>query len=268
MNRKDRLLRNLGEGFKDTSELAQPYFDGPNKVEVRTSVVMVERILKSILLDEVDRLAGNIDECRRFFQHFFDPTAGAEERERFVANFVRTPPRVVIGYPRTGAELPLFSIILSSDEETDAPSGFLGKFAGETIEGENPIGGEDAEYEGGYFTQVYSIFIYAQNPDQTAYLYQTAKSILYGAGDALKAAGVIDPRYSGGELNPEEMYLPDNVFARVLTVRLISMMTVPKLFAHRDGRRLRITGIFMEDAVVEGVRGGVKVYAEESDGED
>ena len=267
MNRKDRLLRNIGEGFKE-NELVEQFYDGPDKIEVRTSVVMVERILKGLLLEEVDRLAGDKAECTRFFRHFFDPTVGPEERNRFVLNFIREPPRVVIGYPRSGADLPIFSIVMTSDEElSDTPSGFLGKYAGETVAGENPIDGEDAEYEGAFFNQLYSIYIYAQNPDQTAYLYQTAKSILFAGGETLKAAGIIDPRYSGGELSPEEIYLPDDVFARVLQVRLISMMTVPKLFAHRDGRRLRMSGIFREDVVVDGVRGGMKTYVEDGDGE-
>ena len=270
MNRKQRLLKNLGAGFEAADPKAEPYFDGPGKIEVRTSVVMVERILRAVLTSEIDRLSdrANTDELRRYFAHFYDPTVGEEERERFVTNFQRTPPRAIIGYPRTGADLPIFSIVLMSDEEMDGqPAGFLGKYAGETQPDETPPGGDDAEYEGAYFAQAFAVFVYGQNPDQVAYLYQFAKLTLFGARQALEASGLIDPRYSGGELSPEEMYLPDNVFARVLNVRLTSMMTVPRLFSHRDGRRLRITGIFRDDVVVDGVRGGVKTYVpEDADG--
>lgn len=264
-NRKQRLLRNLGGTFQETEDRAKPFFDGPIQAETRTSVVLTERIIRAVLLGEVDRLRADTTELRRFFSHFFDPTITTAEREAYVNSFKKEPPRVVIGYPRSLAELPLFSIVLASDEEAEPE--LLGKYVGSTLDDENPPGGEDAEYEGAYWQQMNSIYVYAQHPDVCLYMYQFAKMTLFGARQALEAAGLIDPSYSGGELAPEEMpYLPDNVFARVLNIRYLTMMTVPRLYSYRDGRRVRITGIFREDVVLDGQRGGVKTYAEEEDG--
>jgi len=271
-NRKERLLRNLGGTFEQTDERAQPFFDGPIQTEMRTSVVMAERILLAVLRSEVARLSADTDEARgeltRIFSHIFDPTIGATERASFVTDFQRRPPTTVLGYPRTTTEMPCFAMTLENDEEGEAP--ILGKYVGQTLEGEDPPGGEDAEYEGAFFDQTYGIYVYAQHADQCAYLYQFGKLLLFGARQALEAAGIIDPTYSGGELTPEEMYLPENLYARVLRVRAKTLMTVPRLLLHRDGRRLRATGIFMKDVVVDGMRGGVTPYAEvpgdESDG--
>lgn len=269
MNRKQRMLRNMGKTFQEEDGRAEPFFDGPIAAEVRTSVVMVERILRGLLLNEVERLRKDTNELRRFFKHFFDPTTSEEEREQFVANFQKYPPRVVIGYPKMGAEMPCFAIVLMSDEEKDGqPAGFLGKYAGQTLPDEETDEHGDAEYVGGYFDQQYTVFVYGQHPDQVAYLYQFAKLTLFAARETLEAVGLIDPRYSGGELSPEEMYLPDNVFARAVNVRLTTMMTVPRLLPFKDGRRVRITGIFREDVVVDGVPGGVKTYVPgDDDGE-
>jgi len=268
-NRKTRLLRNLGGTFEQTDERATQFFDGPMQTEMRTSVVMAERIILAVLRSEVDRLSAATDDARaeldRIFSHIFDPTVGTAERAAFAADFQRRPPTTVLGYPRTTTEMPCFAVILESDEEGE--SGILGKYAGQTLDGENPPGSEDAEYEGAFFDQVYGIYVYAEHPDVCAYLYQFCKLLLFGARQALEAAGIIDPTYSGGELTPEEMYLPENMYARVLRVRAKSIMTVPRLYLHRDGRRLAVTGIFMKDVVVNGVRGGVTPYAEVPGGE-
>lgn len=261
MNRKSRLRRNLGESTaQDDKRFAEPFFDGPGLAELRTSVVLPERLIRRVLLDEVTRLAAQPDELRRFFSHFFDPTSSEAERDAYVRDFQRNPPLVTMGYPRMGAELPCFAVVLTSDQEADGEAA-LGNYVGETLEGEQAPGYEDQYYEGAFFDQQNSIYVFAQHPDQTLYLYQLAKLVLLGAREALHNAGMISPSYSGGELSPNEIYLPDSVFSRVLNVSYKVLMTVPKVFTHRDGSRLRMTGIFAEDVVVDGIPGGVTGYS-------
>lgn len=264
MNRKERVLRNLGGAVKAEGDkrFTEPFFDGPTAAEQRTSIVLPERLVRAVLKAEVDRLSKDETEVRRFFSHFFDPTLGdpESEREAYVSNFMAAPPRVVLGYPRTTGDLPVFAIVMSLDEEADERG--LAKYAGTTLPDENPPGGEDQDYEGGIFNQVLSIYVIAQNPDQCIYLYHFAKFALYGGRETLECGGLIDPSYSGGELNPQEVYLPDNAFGRVLTIRFGVMQTIPKLLRYRDGRRLRLAGIFRNDVVVNGLRGGVKTYTE------
>ena len=109
----------------------------------------------------------------------------------------------------------------------------------------------------------YGIYVYAQNPDQVIYLYQFAKMVLFGAKQALECAGFINTRFSGGEISPEEMYLPENMYARVLRLQCVAPITVPRL----TGGPATITAIHMHDIVVDGIRGGVTPYeAEDGDG--
>lgn len=256
MTRKAKAnVKNMGGTYENTIE---PYFDAPQLAQARTSISMLERILLHLLRSEIARLKDNEPELDRYFSHFFDPTAGAEDRGRFVTNFMREPPVVVMGYPRAAGEFPCFSIILESEEETDPE--LLGDYAGQTVEGED---GPLAEYQGGFFQHTYGIYVYAQNPDQVIYLYQFAKMVLFGAKQALECAGFINTRFSGGEISPEEMYLPENMYARVLRLQCVAPITVPRL----TGGPATITAIHMHDIVVDGIRGGVTPYeAEDGDG--
>nr|MCH9839315.1 hypothetical protein [bacterium] len=184
MSRKDRLKRNLG-GTVEEEYLADPFFKGPILTAARVSVVMVERIILQILRTEVTRLSTTPSELTRYFHHIYDPTISEDERKAFEANFTAAPPTTVLGYPRTTTDLPCFAVVLESDEESDS---VLGKYVGETLEGE--VASEDAMYEGAVFDQTYGIYVYAQHPDVCAYLYQFCKLVLFGAREALEAAGV------------------------------------------------------------------------------
>jgi hypothetical protein len=255
MNRKERLKRNLGGTVRaNDARFRDAFFDGPPIAELRTSITLPERLFRAVLDSEVERLREDEDELRRFFQHFFAPTTSVEEREQYVKDFVANPPKVVLGYPRATGTWPCYAIVLSSDEESEE---VLSQFVGTTARGETAPGGEDQDYEGAFFDQTFSIYVLSTHPDQCIYLYKLAKLALMGARDALVAAGVLDPHYSGGELNPDEMLLPDIAFARVLNVRCKTMETVPKLLSYRDGRKLRVAGIFGTDVVVDGMRGTV-----------
>lgn len=265
--RRKRLRRNFGGTVAaDDARFGEPFFDGPTQAEMRTAIVLPERLIRAVLASEIERLAQDEAELRRFFSHFFDPTASEAERDSYVANFLAAPPRVSLGYPRSTADLPIFTITLTSDEEEESNQ-VLANYMGTTMPGERPPGGEDQEYEGIISTQTNAITVFAQHPDQCLYLYHFAKLVLIGAREALHGAGMISPTFSGAELSPQETYLPDNVFARVLNVHYLSSSTVPKLFNFRDGRLLRVTGIVGKDIVVGGQRGGVVPY-EETFGDD
>ena len=247
-----KLRRNLGG---EESEDITKHFVGPDLTEARTNIVMIERLLLAIIRSEVDRLRQDKAELTRFFSHFFDPLAGETEREKFVNNFIKQPPVTVLGYPRSTAEFPCFSVILESEEESQDA---LAEYIGETLEGEDAD--EPAEFLGAIFDHTYGIYVYAQHPDVTAYLYQFLKMLLFGAKPTLLQAGLIDIHFSGGELSPEEMYLPDNMFARVLRITAQAVMSVPVLVGI-DPRALRVS-LFMDDIVVGGIRGGVTAVDE------
>jgi hypothetical protein len=260
MSRSSRKAkRNLGG---TEAEAVTSFFGEPQLTEARTNIVMIERVLLAVIRSEVERLRADTNELTRFFSHFYDPIAGEEERARFVANFQAQPPVTVLGYPRTTAQFPCFAVVLESENESQ---NVLDDYVGESLPGEDVD--EAAEYRGAIFDHTYSVYVFAEHPDVVAYLYQFVKLVLFGAKPFLVQAGLIDPHFSGGELSPEEMYLPENMFARVFRITASALVTVPRLL-DPDPVRVRLAGIFMNDIVVDGIRGGVTPYAASEDDDD
>jgi len=250
MGRKEVLeARNPGADFGATVE---SFFDGPDLAQARTSVIMVERILFSVLRIELEKLSNpaNVAETTRLFRHFFDPLTGEAERAEFVTNLQRRPPTVTLGYPRTTIDPPIVSVVLGEESEND--SGYLADYVGETLPDES---GPYSEYVGAHFQQTYNIFCYAEHPVVCSYLYHFIKLILIAAKPFMLKAGIVDPHVSGGELQPDEGYIPENMFVRVVRLSCQSLSSVPLL--RLDSSGYRITGVFMNDVVVDGVRGGV-----------
>lgn len=246
MGRKDKTARNIGGQLPD--EL-------PDISSARDSVLLIERLLLGVLKTTIDRLSNKddpqaVEDLTRFFSHFYDPTISESERNDLIANFQAIPPKAVIGYPRSTASFPCFSIILEGEQESE---NFLGDFAGETTRDE---GGDFMEYVGAFYESTYGIYIYAEHPDVCIYLYQFAKSVVHGAKPFLFSCGVQHLQLSGGELVPDAEFMPESMFVRILRVTAGAPMTVPA-FTGADPRKVRITGIWRPDVVVDGIPSGV-----------
>lgn len=256
MGRKDKTDRNIGGALPQIpADLST----------ARDSIIMVERLIRSLLQTTIDSLSDASDpqaviDLNRFFSHFYDPTITLQERNDFIVNFQAEPPKAILGYPRSTAVFPCFSIILENEEESDA---FLGDYAGETTPDEDVK--DFQEYVGAFYNSTYGIYIYAEHPDVCVYLYQFAKSVIHAGKPFLFSCGVVALSLSGGELAPDETYMPENMFMRVLRVQLRAPMTVP-VFLRADPRKVRITGIFRPDVVVDGIPSGVtEITSEELD---
>jgi hypothetical protein len=250
--------RNLGAGFSAAKAASSPAVPIASLVAGRFSVVMAERVFLALLRSEVDRLSdrANDEDLRRFLGHFFDPLITVEERNSYVANFQRQPPVITLGYPRTSTRLPCLAIVLEQDSEAEKP---LGSYLGQTTPSDPRSRAE--EYVGSMFEQTYGIYIYAEHPDVCIYLYHFAKAVLLGSHVVLHECGIIDPRYQGNEMQPDESYMPENMFVRRLGVTFRSLGTAPVLLTP-DPARVRIAGVHASDTVVSGVVGGVKATFE------
>lgn len=260
MSRKAKLnARAPGGAYEATIE---DFFDGPALAQQRTAVVTPERILRAVLKTEIDRLSTQLagdsyKDAERLLTHLFAPTAGTDAAADFLTHFRRRPPAVVLNYPRATAEPPVYAIVMSDENETDNA---IDDFVGETLDGER---GAAQEYRGAHFEGTFSVFVFAEHPEVTMYLYQLGKAILLGAKPVLERAGLVDVHFSGGDLSPDEAYIPESMFARVLRVTCKYLVSVPVLVMDPAG--FSITGVFLPDVVVEGVRGGVHPVASTED---
>jgi hypothetical protein len=260
MSRKSKLQQRAPGG--EYEQTIEDFFDGPALAQQRAAITTPERIVRAILKTEVDRLSAALagpvaDDAERLITHLFAPTAGAEAASDFLTHFRRRPPMVVLNYPRTTAEPPVYAIVLSDENESDNA---LADHVGESLDGED---GPAAEYRGAHFEGTISVFVFAEHPDVTLYLYQLAKAILFGAKPVMERAGLLEIHFSGGDLSPDESYIPESMFARVLRVSCKYLVSVPVLVP--DPARFSITGAWLTDVVVEGVRGGVSAVSTTED---
>jgi len=244
--------RNIGTAVAKEQDARFP--TDPEANAGRYPLVLPERVILALLRSEVARLSDpdNRDDLVRLFSHFLDPIMSESERTSHVNNFQKYPPETYLGYPRSSAKFPCYAVVLESDDEQDEALGYL---IGQT--GADEKIDKSQAYYGSMFQQMYGVYIYSEHPDVCSYLYQFAKAILIGAHDVLEGFGVVEMRLSGTELGPEETYIPENMFVRVCRVSLKSLFTVPEIL-RPDPARVRITGIWADDIVVSGIRGGVK----------
>jgi len=240
---KKRLMRNIGGAYQSEVQLSTS----------ADAILLVERVLLTLLRQTIDQMKGNETELTRFFSHFFDPTSGTEERDEFVQRFMARPPKATLGYARSSADFPCYAVVMESEDEGEA-------FIGDTVgEDRDPEHGEPVEFTGSFWDSVYTVYVYAEHPDECQMLYQVAKSIIHAGKGFLMACGVLDISLSGAELAPDESYMPDNMFVRVLRVSAKAPMSVPHLLA-ADPRKIRIAGIFGSDIVVDGLTGAVTAF--------
>ncbi|MDQ3171502.1 MAG: hypothetical protein M3Q55_15315 [Acidobacteriota bacterium] len=262
MSRKSKLAeRRPGGTYEKTIE---DHFSGPALAQQRTAIVTPERILTAVLRTEIDRLSSALavnstaaGDAEMLINHLFAPSAGDAAASDFLTHFRRRPPTVVLNYPRSSAEAPIYAVVMSEESESDNA---IGDFVGESLEGED---GPAAEYSGAHWEGSFTVFVFAEHPDVTMYLYQLAKAIMLGAKPVMERAGLVDLHFSGGDLSPDEAYVPENLFARALRVSCKYLVSIPLLMPEPGG--LSITGVWMDDVVVEGVRGGVTAAPEDDE---
>jgi hypothetical protein len=210
------------------------------------ALLLVERLLKGLLDAAIVQLIAKPVDAERYFSHFFDTTVSTKERDQFLNAFRATPPRVVLGYARSGAELPCFAIVMTSEEETDS---FLGDFLGQE-------GAE--EYRGAFFTATYTVYTYATHPDMAQVLYQVSKAVIHAGKRLLLQEGCMEITLGGGELAPDENYMPENMYVRALRVTIKHPYSAP-FFLPVDPAKLRVL-VFACDVDVDGRAGGVHPY--------
>lgn len=244
---KARLSRNIGPFSQEV----------PDRDRIFDAVTMPERLLRRLLADTIDKLKSNRSELERFFAHFFDASVSLEERTSFVDRFISHPPRVILGYARSGAVFPCFAIAMEGESEAD---NLVGDFIGQHDEESEER--EPSEFTGAMWEATYAVNVYAQHPDEVIYLYHFAKAIIYGGKPYLMSLGVSEVGLMGADLMPDENYMPADMFVRVLRVTMKVQTSQPQLLAARPGH-VRVSGVFASDVVVDGQRGGVKTFTPE-----
>lgn len=165
--------------------------------------LIVEELLTKTIEDKLAYLRATPAEIDQIF-------AGASEATRNnIKKYVTDNAiRVVRGFPRDPAVLPVYAIVLGAENEQVASLG-------------SSIGDDDETSEEmyGVMTNVqYRIEVWSNNGDLTVHLYHLLKWIVLSSRDDLQKEGLINQTVGGADLEPVPLQLPELVYRRALSL--------------------------------------------------
>lgn len=233
---------------------------------------MYERALYDVIQDGIERLTAGYDGKQRLLElNLKSPGMTDLEVANLVAfwNSDEGRPHVIHQFARKGAQLPLFSIVLAQEAQTDF---YLGDTLGshEDILAECEIDldelsnelGVDIDVEVQRWRFTYNVITYAENPDVCIGYHRVLRTIMLRAKQVLLEAGAEEPEISGTDLVADPRYLADNIFTRQLSVTVKAHVVYPTnidLGPLASGRGKKVVGVHVNDRV-EGVKALVDPY--------
>jgi len=111
------------------------------------------------------------------------------------------------GYPNQPGKVPMFSVVLGSEQETEQP-------IGGTIEDAEEEDGFDEEY-GTWMQGTYMILCMADNANVVAWMHALVKYLLLANRSLLDEFGYVNQRLAAGDLQPDAQYQPPYTFTRI-----------------------------------------------------
>lgn len=137
------------------------------------------------------------------------------EQGKFRTMWQNTPPKLILGYPRTDAVFPCFAITLANDRPLQHRIGKGGSLA--VIGGGSVINTEKFSQR---ISSTFMILVYATHPDTCAWYYRVARRILNVATYYLISNELTEPEIDGQDLVPDPRYTPEHVFVRRLSLTI------------------------------------------------
>lgn len=154
-------------------------------------------------------------------------------------------PTLVHGYARTGGPFPCIALTLGGE---DIATDYLGRDASMLDSEEDyyldPEDGRVVDPHIRRLRYTFNLLIHAQHPDVCVWYYHLLKQIIMSAHAELETRNVEDLVFSGRDMAPDQRYLPDDIFTRMLTVTCEGDETWE---AALPDFAQRVTGIFSTD---------------------
>ncbi len=218
---------------------------------------MIQRFLFDVLSSGLAAIQADLDLLDDVFNQY---GLSAKELGEIKTWFKDNPPLVKHQYARTDDTFPLYSIVLSNEEETDL---FIGNDGGlQVLDDDDPDRGVDVKSS--IWQHTFHILCYSEHPDGTTYLYEVAKAIFLTAD--LADCGLHTAYFSGMDLSPATPYIPSHLFARIFAIR------AQREFERKDrttaiGKAYKVGGIHVDrtgsPSDVGNVKTLVKVVSED-----
>lgn len=126
-------------------------------------------------------------------------------------------PSVVHNYPKAGAKLPAMAIVVG-EEKLALEEKFLYDFAKVCVDQYGDVNYEPIDVFTAGFDSELSVFVYAENADESIFWYEVAKFVLQQARNLLTKVGIDNLSLSGQDLYPDPAFLPEYLYLRQLNL--------------------------------------------------
>lgn len=199
---------------------------------------MIERILFNAIQNGIERLTADPSIIEDMFVEIHG--LEASEAAKIRAHWEEHIPDLHHGYARTDSDFPGFFIVLTGENEAqhwlgEEPAQFLDDPA------DNRYG---APINGSIWKSNFNVLVYAQNPDECLYYYQILKFILIQQDAYLKECGLLFVHYNGGDMAPDQSWMPAGLFLRRFTLDVQSEYN--QITPDGVGRAWKVAGIHID----------------------
>jgi hypothetical protein len=199
---------------------------------------MIQRFLYTVLKNGLDQIAADPTLLEDLFKDNYQ--LSNTEMDSIKTFFENNPITLKHGYAHVEDKFPLMTIVLGSEGENEK---YIGYDAGQVEDPDDPDFGADCKSS--MWKHTYHILNYAEHPDVTTYMYEIAKQALVFGLPAFAALDLFDIDISGADMDPNQGYLPANMFGRQLTfVCSREFQTVDR--GSRLGKAFKVSGIHVD----------------------
>lgn len=140
---------------------------------------------------------------------------GVNEVSELQAAFPNTDLDVIHGYPTAEAPLPVFTVILNTDDES-------GRFWGDVLfRGVDPSTGNEVVQRGEQRQEIFQVGVYAESPSQVEQFRAVAQWILFDQKSSLWARDLTDIHITVAPIEYVEGMAPQVAFVRKISIQLL-----------------------------------------------
>lgn len=214
--------------------------------DTKSGMNLSERYIVAVIRNAVKWFQDNPTAWRRIIGNVED-----SELDRFTSYFANRPPTVRLGYARANDPMPQINVILDSESGT---VDFIGDLAG-------VVDFPEFVNQGGVLNtnikkQSVSIHVHADHPEITLFLYHMVHSSILSSLAFFAKMNLFNFSFvSGSEVLPQELYLPESIYSRVLTYSFegVGQGVVP-LPEPPPQAYIFVSGVRINDTITGGVK--------------
>lgn len=218
-------------------------FTGQN---TKSGMNLSERYIVAVIRNAVKWFQDNPTAWRRIIGNVEDA-----ELSRFTGYFAQRQPTVRLGYARSNDPMPQINVILDSEQ---ASVDLIGDLAG--VVNFPELAGQGGVLNTNIKSQSVSIHVHADHPEITLFLYHMVHSAILSSLAFFAKMNLFNFSFvSGSEVLPQELYLPESIYSRVLTYSFegVGQGVVP-LPEPPPQAYIFVSGVKINDTITGGVK--------------